>query len=285
MSVYIEYVILDNFIMDFIILYAVSKTLRLRCGRIRLCFSSAAGTVLAVLLPLISAPQIILLLIKLACGIIMSSLISPFKIKKILLAYIFFITYTFVLGGAAIGILYVLDADIYSAASLAYSYKAPLGLLAGACFAYVILLIKLVRYLYRRKNILPFVRKIVIIHNGKEIPSTGYIDSGNKLYDDSGQPVMIISPLLLEQIFPPDIVLSLYAGSAKNGFKKKEFITAQYRKSYIYLFKIDKLLIYSGDKANTIVNVSAGANLSEFKGIEGCRALLHCDMILNENEK
>jgi hypothetical protein len=190
-----------------------------------------------------------------------------------------------VLGGCVIGILYILDADIYSAASLGYSYKAPIGLLAGACFIYVILLIKIVRYLYRRKNILPFVRRIIIIHNGKEIESTGYIDSGNRLYDDSGQPIIIISPLLLEQIFPPDIVLSLYVDSAKNGFKKKEFITAQYGKSYIYLFKIDKLLIYSGAKANTIVNVSAGASLRDFKGIEGCRALLHCDMVCDENEK
>lgn len=279
MSVYIEYVILDNFVIDYIILYAVSKTLKLYTRRLRLILSSGLGTALAIILPLVTAPQLILFIIKLVCGFGMTVIISPFKLKKIILSYIFFVTYTFVLGGCIIGVLYLADADIHSAATLSYSYTVPIGLIAGICFVYIMLMLRLVRYIYKKRNILPFIRQITITYDGKDYHSTGFIDSGNRLYDDSGNPVILLSPQLLHKILPEEIIIKLYSGTIDSKvFTKKEFITAHYKKSYMYLFKIVGLLIYSEGKVNKIVNVSAGAMFGGFKGIEGCEVLLHGDM-------
>lgn len=280
MIIYIEYVLLDNFIIDYIILYASAKTLKLENKQIKLVLSAVIGTLFAVLLPLLKMTNPAILILKLLTGIIMVMLICPCNFKKIFITYIFFLTYTFVLGGSIIGALYVLKADIYQAVTLNYNYTVPIGLIIGICFVYILLLIKLVKYLERRKNILPFIRKIKIFYNDYEYESTGFIDSGNRVYDKNGKPVMIIGMQLAEKIIPAKIFVKLLSGIYKGKqFIKKEYITAQSKNSYMYIFKISKLWIYSKDKVNKIVNVSVGIVFTEFKGIENCQALLHSDMI------
>lgn len=280
MSVYIEYVILDNFIIDYIILYAVNKTLKLKAKRYRLFLGALIGAMLAVFLPLIKAPETVLLIIKLLTGLVMVALISFSGIKRYIVSFLFFITYTFVLGGCIIGLLLLLNADIYSAATLNYDFSVPAGVIAGVCFVYIMLMIKLIKYLERRKNIYPFKRRIKICYQNEEYESNGFIDTGNRMYDIDGSPVMIINEKLAKKMIPQDVLLKLYAG-IYNGtdFIKKEFMTAHFKNSYMYIFKILKLLIYSGNEVNTIVNVSVGAVLTGFKGIEDCEALLHSDLI------
>lgn len=282
MSVYIEYVILDNFIIDYIILYAAAKTLKLNSKWYRLTLGSAVGTVLAVLLPLLRLGSALTLLIKLSTGLIMVAAVCPLRLKKFIISYILFVTYTFVLGGCIIGVLFMLNADIYSAASLNYDYEVPAGLMAGICFIYIMLLIKLCRYIERRKNVYPYIRKIKLFYSGGEFLSSGFIDSGNRLYDSEGSPIMIINQNLAQKMINQETLNNLFLGTySGDEFTKKEFRTTQNRNSCMYLFKVVKLLIYSDKSVNTIENVSVGIVLTGFKGIEGCDALLHSDFINN----
>lgn len=280
MSVYIEYVIIDNFIIDYILLYAVSVSMRLKRNKYMLALSAALGTAAAVVLPLLSVADILSVLIKFFTAAFMVAMISRKGFKFYVISLILFFTYSFALGGCVIGVLMLLCADIYYAASLNYSLDFPVGVILGACFVYTLLIIKLAKYIEKKRHIYPFIREVCLFYKGRQIKTCGYIDSGNRMYDENGEPVILISSYLAGKIIPQETLLKLYAGlySGKD-FVKKKIVTAFNQKSYMYLFKIVKLLIYFKDEVNTIENVSVAAALTGFKEIEGCQVLLHADLI------
>lgn len=278
MVVYIEYVILDNFIIDYILLYAVAKTLKSGARWARLSCAALFGTAFAVLLPLLEVGDLPLLLIKLAVGFFMSLLACPPRGKRILAAYLLFVCYTFALGGAAIGLLFLMKADMRSAAALIYDFDVPIGVIVGGCALCIKLVLDLAKYLQRKRSVFPFIRRIELEYGGKRFAATAFLDTGNRLYDDDGSPVLVIGKRLAKQMVPRDALLG--AGGEKAGeFKVKQFFTAQSMGSRMVVFKAQKLLIYFEDKPNIIENVSVGAVSSSFDGL-GCDALLHCDMIV-----
>ena len=64
MEVYIEYVIIDNFIIDMLILLFTSLVLGSKVGKLRLVLSTLIGVVGAIFMPFIYLPNIILFFIK-----------------------------------------------------------------------------------------------------------------------------------------------------------------------------------------------------------------------------
>lgn len=280
MEVYIEYVIIDNFVIDYIILFAVAKTLNIRCGKRHLSLGAGAGALLAVCLPLISVIDLVLYAIKFSTAAVMVLTIVRKPWKKYLLAYILFVTYTFVLGGAVIGIILFFNGDIYSAVTLNYNFSVPAGAIAGGGAFYIYLIIKLCKYVKRRINIYPFRREIELEYKGKSVKTSGFIDSGNMIYSAAGEPVTVISQKLAEKLLGQETVNNLILHICKDGeFEKKIFVSAAGKKSCIFLFKIDRLLIYSVDKVNIIENVPVGIVFSELAGTDGCEALLHSGQI------
>jgi stage II sporulation protein GA (sporulation sigma-E factor processing peptidase) len=279
MSVYIEYVILDNIVINYILLFAVTKTLRRRSRRFILWAGSALGTAAAVLTPLAVLPQVLLFVIKIATATVMTLFTGAKNFRSYIISLILFLVYTFALGGLIVGMLFLLNADMFFAAQLIYDYKVPVGVPLAACFFGGLLLVKLVKYIEKKRNLNPFIRDVRLFYDGREIAARGFIDSGNRLYDADGCPVILISSALAEKILPQDALLKMYSGLDDKEFKKKYTVSAIGKKERVYLFKIEKLLIYFDGGANTIENVSVGAMLKGFKEIDGCDVLLHGDMI------
>ncbi|NLK18031.1 MAG: hypothetical protein GX304_05925 [Clostridiales bacterium] len=275
MTVYIEYVILDNFIMDYILLYAVAKTLKTRAGWARLSCGALLGTVFAALLPLLELGDLPLLSIKLLVGFFMSMFACPPTGKRILVAYLLFMCYTFALGGAAIGLLFLMKADMRSAAALIYDFDVPIGVIVGACALCLKLVLDLAKYLQKKRSVYPLLRQIELEYKGKRFAATAFADTGNRLYDDDGSPVLVIGKRLAKKM----VLKGAFESAAEGEFKVKEYFTAHSSSSSMVIFKAQKLLIYFEDKPNIIENVSVGAVSSSFEGL-GCDALLHCDMIV-----
>ena len=253
MSVYIEYIFLDNFIINFLLLYAVTKTLRVKAKKLRLFAAALLGTILAILLPLFEVGDIAAFAVKLGTGLLMTVLACPARGKRFLAAYLLFVLYTFALGGAAIGLLFMLKADMRQTAALIYDFDVPIGLIIAALALCVKLLFDLVKYLQRRRSVYPFLRDIELEYNGKRFRATAFIDSGNRVYDDDGSPVLVIGRRLAGKMIPKEI---LGRQGGEGEFRVREYLTPL-RPSAMILFKIGKLLIYFEDKLN-IIDVSAG---------------------------
>ena len=97
MEVYIEYVILDNFIINTLIILLVNSTLHQKISKFKVILASCIGTIFAIFMPFISVSNIFLFVLKLMVGLIMVMCFARFNIKDISISYVLFLSYTFLI--------------------------------------------------------------------------------------------------------------------------------------------------------------------------------------------
>ena len=201
MQVYIEYAVLDNLIVDFVLLKESAVLLRLPHGWLRIFLASVAGTAVAVILPVIGLKDVFGVIVKVMCALVISfiavdhgSVVGYFKYLGVFLAM------TFLLGGTVIGILSLIgipyDAEAY------YSNKLlPIGLNVLAAY----LTVKLVTGFIKRA--VPSIMlaadryEAEITVNGLTFKSVAFFDNGNRLKDTkTGLPIIVCSAKLFGRI-------------------------------------------------------------------------------------
>ncbi|MBQ3158141.1 MAG: sigma-E processing peptidase SpoIIGA, partial [Clostridia bacterium] len=102
MNIYIEYIIIDNLIINSLILLCVKNTMKLKVRGWRLLLSASIGTAVAVLLPLFNISQLMQLPLKIVLGVIMVLVLSSYlKFKEFAISFVLFILYTILLAGAS----------------------------------------------------------------------------------------------------------------------------------------------------------------------------------------
>lgn len=192
MDIYVEYVIIDNMVFDSLLLCATCLTLRAPLVWWRILLSSAVGTAIALLLPLLKwhiAAQICIKIVSLIAMIFI--LQGRSCVKKFIASTLLFSAYTFALGGCIIAMYYFgFDLQIKDLTAF-YTAKIPLGAYVGSVALVAFLLYNLVVYLrFKRKNN-SFYRKITLDLGGRNFSAVGYVDSGNTLEYD-GIPVCFV---------------------------------------------------------------------------------------------
>ena len=103
MEVYIEYVITDNFIIDYFLLSLALKYSKAQVNRKRIAFSAAIGTIVAVLMPIFNASAALKFFIKVALAFVMIiAAAKPKSGRGYFLSLCLFLIFTVIFGGAAI---------------------------------------------------------------------------------------------------------------------------------------------------------------------------------------
>ena len=190
MEVYIEYVILDNFVIDYIILYLTLFSLKQKISHLNLILSSIIGTLFAVFMPFITLSSIALFFIKLGVGLIMILFISKKELKWITLNYFLFLSYTFLMGGLCFGLIYLLFGTISLNGIIMYQFQMPIGLIFLVLFIYFLFIKKLVAH---KRKFGTYTYAVEIYKEDKSMHLVGFLDTGNQMYDKSGNPILIIS--------------------------------------------------------------------------------------------
>lgn len=184
--IYIDELIMLNFIIDFLILKTTSSILKLNTKTSRLIISSIVGEI-SLLYLFVSFNNIELTLFKLLIGIIMNLISFGYiNLKDFIKNLLYFYMFSFFLGGT----LYYLKIE-----SLV-KYK------------YYILLIPIImnilkKLTYNLKNILKLRHKVTIyLKNGNVLYLNGYMDTGNTLVDPyTNKNVIIINKDIKEKFF------------------------------------------------------------------------------------
>ena len=153
MEVYIEYVILDNFIINTLIILLVNSTLHQKISKFKVILASCIGTIFAIFMPFISVSNIFLFVLKLMVGLIMVMCFARFNIKDISISYVLFLSYTFLMGGMCYFVLDMCNITTTSSGILVYSFDIPVSIIILMVYVYYLLLKKFVEY---RKNIVDF---------------------------------------------------------------------------------------------------------------------------------
>jgi len=180
MTVFVEFVILDNMIIDSLLLIFTSLTLRKPVNLIRITASSAVGTLVTIIFSFLKMANPYALMLKLSLGMLMCLIASKFRnAREFFTHFSVFTAYTFISGGAIMALLYLLCADVVNALTFNYTYGIPVGIIFGGITLCIFLAIKLTKTVYRKKSTVNCDFKQVILTLDKEYHLTALVDSGN----------------------------------------------------------------------------------------------------------
>lgn len=279
MVIYIEYVILDNLIINSLLIYLTCLILKIKPKKINVFLSSTFGTVCAIFMPFITLNNYIMFALKICVAIIMLLILKKHRgFKSYIVTLLIFLTCTFALGGVCFGIMYMFSSNVNINGLIINGFELPISLFFLLICVYIYLIFKLVQAMRKKQVKLQYVYNLVIKQNNKSYNLEGFLDSGNHLYY-SGQPVVVISQkmfskifsnisydkVLLQRITDNDINGANYiVANAINGSKK------------LLVFNIQELQIYNAHKTTCIKNATLALANTNFNNEFDC--LLHPDL-------
>lgn len=285
MIIYIEQVLIDNFIINFFIILTLKAILKAKINKINMVLSSLLGSVVALLLPLFGFNLIINSLVKILLSLVMVIILKKFvKLKEYILYYLTFLLITFLYGGACLFILMYFDKNFKI--NNFTTYSLPLGVIVLIVFFIMIVIKNIFKNFYNRKKINNYVYKIVIENNAEKDELLGFLDSGNTLVDSlTGKPITVVNysslKNVLKDISITDIILN--KETKLNKFFKNvhiiETTSIGNNKNKILIIEVEKLEIYLDNSVNIINNAIIGLTLKNFINDLGYNALLNSKLI------
>lgn len=264
MTVYVEYVFIDNFFIDLMLLKTAYTITGRSVPRGRLILCSLSGAVFAVLYPLITDNIIIITAAKILFGLLLAFIAAKFSSAKEYLCFTaVFLGLTFFTGGAIIG--------AFNLFGIEYSSELSIALMVLPVYILIRFITALIRYFYRTKDLSGLIVKTEIFFGGKCATVRGFFDTGNALYDEL-TPVIVVSARAIAPIITPALLKNAKYITVNTAVGKEKKIS----------FKPDMLVIYSGEIKNIFYNVRVCVADKTFNGYD---AVLHCALKEAKNER
>lgn len=258
MQVYIELAVLENFCMDFTLLYAAKLASKNPAHILRIALGAALGAAVAVTLPLIDLGTVLSVVLKIASGLLLCLAAGKFHSFRSYLKFAgAFVAFTALLGGALIA--------IFSLAGLSYETGAgyiissiPIGIPLFGALILIIAARKIAEKLTKRGKTTVVCRIFI----GEKFAETeGFFDSGNKV-SRLGQPVSVVPESAAKKVV--DIA----------GIKESVKIHTVAGSKNMKVFTADRLEIISDGETIVKKNVKMGVSPHPID-----RAVLHCDLL------
>lgn len=188
MNVYVEYVVLDNLTIDCIILFAACKTLKLPVKWWRIALGGLVGAACAVASVFVGGAW--LYVVKAVTLLLMCIVAVGFG-KKLFWHILLTVAYTFLLGGAIVGLFHLFKVD-YVHGGAFYQLNVPLFVYVLAVTLVAVLCYCIVTYVKNLRRIAPSLTKVSVVLGDKSYEITGFCDSGNTL-THQGLPVCFVT--------------------------------------------------------------------------------------------
>lgn len=208
MTVYIDIVFLENFFMNYIILFATAIINKVEIKLTKIAISSFIGSLYAVLnlTQILSNSLGLLLKILLSVAMVYVAF-NPQNIKKALKQLIIFYLTSFTFGGVAFALLYfVKPGDILMKNGIYIgTYPIKIALVGGIVgFMLITLAFKIIKSRINKEDMFC---KIEIFINNNKLNVTAILDTGNMLKEPiTGFPVIIVENKNLKKIIPKEIL-------------------------------------------------------------------------------
>lgn len=208
MTIYIDIVLIENLIMNFIILLATGIILKERIKIVRLLISGLIGAIYSVVSYMSILEIYSSMLLKIILSIVMIYIaFEPQNVKKMWKDILLFYLTSFVFGGAAFALIYIVKPqDILMKDGLFLGTYPLKTIILGAIIAFVIIIsaFTVVKTKIGKKDLFC---EIEIKINGKEIKTTAMLDTGNLLKEPiTNTPVIVVEHTLLYDCIPKEIL-------------------------------------------------------------------------------
>ncbi len=270
MDVYIEYVIIDNFVLTYCICALSHRLIRTRGRFWRDALAAVVGTAVAVLYPFIGNVYVTLA-VKIALCAVMTLICYP--PKRFLRGATSILLATFLFGGVTFCIGYIRYGDVQRALTLPAT-GLPLGAVVGVGLVVLYLFRRLATKRHKIADCVDFTGRMDIAYNGFRVTCTAFLDSGNRVCDTvTGLPVVVLGMRVGMKLLTDEQLSQVMLGKPVAGGRFETFRTAA-GQGKILLVKPQKITLYVMDKENILDNVMLGLSFSRFHDAEEYDAIL-----------
>lgn len=211
MTIYLDVVLIENLIMNFIILYATGIILKNRIKNIRLILASLLGAIYSV----VAYTSILEIYSSFILKIILSIILvyiayNPQNVKQLWKQVLIFYMTSFVFGGAAFALIYVVrPQEIFMKNGLFLGTYPLKTIFLGSIIAFFIIItsFKIVKTKISKKDMFCFIKVKI---NNKVFETQVMIDTGNLLKEPiTNTPVVVLEHTLLYECIPKEILNNL----------------------------------------------------------------------------
>lgn len=301
MTVYLDVILIENLCMNYIILFATGYIMKLKMKQLRIIISSLIGGIYAIISYINIIPIYSTLIAKIILSISMIYITYfPKNIKLCFKELVLFYVVSFVFGGCAFALLYIIKPQNILIKNGVYIGTYPIkvaiiGALVGFILTY--LAFKLIKGKITNKNV---IYEVTIFFKDKQENVTAMLDTGNLLKDPISQmPVMLVQKDKLSNIIPKNIIdnlenilggdesLQITETERNEYFSKLKIIPFKSigkQNGMLIGLKIDKIQIDINDNTEEIKNVIVGIYNGKFSRNEKYSALIGLDILERGNE-
>lgn len=274
MTIYVDVVLFENLIMNYIILFTTSQILKNEPKHIRIILASLLGAIYSI----IAYMNILDIYSKIPLKILLSIIIvyvafNPQTVKKMWKYILFFYLVSFVFGGAAFSLIYIVKPQEILMKNGLFLGTYPLKIaILGAIVAFITITIvfKLAKNKISKKDL--FCEMEICINN-KKIETKTMVDTGNMLKEPiTNTPVVVVEHMLLYECIPKEILNNLeniiggdfsnISEKIKNEYISKlkliPFSSLGKQNGMLIGIKPDYIKIKTEEKENKIENVIIG---------------------------
>ena len=208
MTIYIDIIIVENLIMNYIILYATALISKSKISHLRIFLASLIGAIYAITEYISKLDIYSNMLMKVILSIIIIIVaFYPQNVKKLCKQLVLFYLTTFTFGGIATYLIYVLKPQNIVIKNGVYVGTYVLKVIfIGAIVGTIILIIsfKLAKNKITKKDMFC---KVKIKLNAKEVTLDAMVDTGNMLKEPlTGNPVVVVEKTSLYDLIPKEIL-------------------------------------------------------------------------------
>lgn len=296
MTIYLDVVLLENLCMNYIILFATGYLLKRRLNHIRLILSALLGGIYSILAYMEIVEAYSSFALKIVLSIVMVYVAYyPRHLKQLAKELLFFYLTSFVFGGCAFALLYVIKPQeiLIRNGSYVGTYPLKIAVLGGIVgFTITAVAFRFAKVKLSKKDM---YCDITIYFGEKQISTIALLDTGNLLKDPiTSMPVIVVEKELLKEILP-DIILNnlnkIIGGDVPKEIYENEnleyitkfrvipFSSIGKTNGMLLGFKANKVEVYQKEESQTIKNVIVGIYENKLSKKDQYSALIGLDLI------
>lgn len=278
MEVYIEYVLLDNLVINWLIMLATLYLTKKKCVVKRLILTDLIATTCSVVMPWITCHAGLLFLLKVALGMILVGIMSTYRNpKEYCITFFIFISVTFLFGGVCYGLISMLGLTATMSGLMVFGFELPISLFFIVLIVYAWAMIKLIKYFKKRAPIENMYYDLILYVGDKKVQCKGFLDTGNKLTSKNNSGLLIVGMSTFCKLYDDINYMDLCQG--KKVLENSYYIDVKAvgSSSKMLVTTIDKVEIFTPTNVSTIEHKDIGlamTNFNEFDCILGSMDVL-----------
>ena len=252
MTVYIEYVLAENFVLDALLLALSLHAAKAPIKTKNVVFSALLGAMAALLLPLCNCSAFVLGLLKIDTGFLLCFVAFPhLKTKKgrgmYAIICFFFFCFSFAFAGALFAVF-----SIFSRHGNAYLLtQIPVALVLSSFLFLCLISVYYIKKLYQKKRVFAHTYDCYIPYHQKNVHVLGFLDSGNRA-KKNGIPVCFISPAVAFDVWGNDLLFPRHCSPTA---QKQESVTVSTvsGEKQLSAFLGEIIILYQGQRIQSQV--------------------------------